>query len=423
MGRVELDGIGGPRAQARRRGVVVQAPGGGELLEHQAQLAQAGQALGGVGTERDGAGQRGAVEEVARGGAGRARQPGPAELGDERPRLARTPHRLVLVGLAGAGRALPEEVGGVEGEEGRAQQRGLRDAVVAVGERPQAEEELPDQRIGEEERAAARGVGDALGVEPGEQRHQAPGGDGEDGHVAVLHAPRAPGQRVGDPDAARVHQPAKVAGDGLALERPVLVHPVPASVVEVGREHVHRPRPVVRPVAGAGPRRLAPVLALHRQSRPRAVAGAAGSQGPVEDGAGGGVEGPAVGRPAEDPLEAVVQPRDQRRHAAEVRRQRHRQVRAAGDEPPHPVVGRDVGAAEAVDGLLGIADQGEGAAAEADLVPARGGGPALAEVEDDLGLQGVGVLELVTKTWSNRRWSAPRTSRSRARRSRSFSSR
>ncbi len=68
---------------------------------------------------------------------------------------------------------------------------------------------------------------------------------------------------------------------------------------------------------------------------------------------------------------------------------------AAHDDLPHAVVHGDVGAAEAIDGLLGIADQGEGALAQGDLVPAGGGGVALAEEEDDLGLQRVGVLELV----------------------------
>ena len=59
------------------------------------------------------------------------------------------------------------------------------------------------------------------------------------------------------------------------------------------------------------------------------------------------------------------------------------------------VVEGDVGAAEAVDGLLRVADHEELAGLELHLPPRRGARLALAEVEDDLRLQRVGVLELV----------------------------
>lgn len=72
----------------------------------------------------------------------------------------------------------------------------------------------PVQRVGEEQRAAARGVGHALGVEPVEEQRQGPGGHGEDGDVAPLHAPGLAHEGIGDLHVADLDQPAEVARQG-----------------------------------------------------------------------------------------------------------------------------------------------------------------------------------------------------------------
>ena len=64
----------------------------------------------------------------------------------------------------------------------------------------------------------------------------------------------------------------------------------------------------------------------------------------------------------------------------------------------HLFVDGDVGAAEAVDALLGIADHEELAGGQTDVAPVPGrrlGLRVLGQQEGDLGLQRVGVLELV----------------------------
>ena len=96
--------------------------------------------------------------------------------------------------------------------------------------------------------------------------------------------------------------------------------------------------------------------------------------------------------------EHVVDPLHHRRGGAEVladdlRRPGRR--RLTRDEPLHLVVHADVGAPEAVDGLLGVADHEQLAGLEHHVAPVVRPGLALAEEEDDLRLQRVGVLELV----------------------------
>ena len=67
----------------------------------------------------------------------------------------------------------------------------------------------------------------------------------------------------------------------------------------------------------------------------------------------------------------------------------------SADARLHPVVQRDVGAAKAVDRLLGVAHYKELAGLKPGEPPVGREGLALAQKEGDLGLQGVGILELV----------------------------
>ncbi len=100
----------------------------------------------------------------------------------------------------------------------------------------------------------------------------------------------------------------------------------------------------------------------------------------------------------EDVVEALVDEGEHGRDGAEVGGEGQDFPTARFDEALHLLVDRDVGAAEAVDALLGVADDEE-------LAGLRGGRRAspwpwarllvLGQEEGDLGLQGVGVLELV----------------------------
>ncbi len=84
------------------------------------------------------------------------------------------------------------------------------------------------------------------------------------------------------------------------------------------------------------------------------------------------------------------------RDAPEVRRERDvdRGVPARRSRR-HSVVHGDVGAPEAVDGLLRVADERQLAVGEQPPRPSARARLPLAEEEDDLGLERIGVLELV----------------------------
>ena len=277
VGRVELDGRVDPLAESRGRGVVVEALGGGHLLQDEAQLAQAGEALGAVRAEGHGAGERRPLEEIPGGGAGRAVEAVPAELAHEVARLPRPADALENLGgvrrrhVRAPRGLLEEEIGRIDREEGRAEEGRLGDAVVAVGDGAQAEQELPVKRILEEERAAPGGVGDARLVEPGEEQAEAPGRHGEHGDVAVADGPGPAVERVDDLVPARLDQPAEIAGEGLALEGPVLVDDGLRARREVEGQDVdgHRGRPA-----------------------------ASGDQGLVEHPARRGIEGPVGETPS-----------------------------------------------------------------------------------------------------------------------------
>jgi len=100
----------------------------------------------------------------------------------------------------------------------------------------------------------------------------------------------------------------------------------------------------------------------------------------------------------EDRREDLVHPVDELRRGAKVAGQLldpARPVRLPFDHPLHLVVERDVRAPEAVDGLLRVADHEQLPRFEDDLAPVTRSRFPLAQQQDDLGLQRVGVLELV----------------------------
>ena len=98
---------------------------------------------------------------------------------------------------------------------------------------------------------------------------------------------------------------------------------------------------------------------------------------------------------AEQRVERVVEPVQDAARTAEVDAQLRLANRALAQPLTDLVVHGDVGAAEAVDALLGIADDGELAGGQGQLVEPARTRAVLAQVEHDLRLQGVGVLELV----------------------------
>ena len=258
-----------------------------------------------------------------------------------------------------------------------------------------AEQELPVERVLEEERAAARRPGDAEPVQLGHEEPDVPGRVGEDGDVAEASRPRQADRGVGDPHEAAVHRAPDPGGQHLGLARSVGRRgSCPGGERQEGDARLTRAlAPLVEP------------LVRHR----------AGFQVEV---------GLSRRGWAEDLVEALVEVVDERRLAAEVGRERHEQVRPRRDDRADRLVDGDVGAAETVDRLLGVADQRELPRREHDVLPAARRGLALAQVEDDLRLERVGVLELVDEdVVEESSCSSARTGRSSRRRSRSRSRR
>ena len=83
------------------------------------------------------------------------------------------------------------------------------------------------------------------------------------------------------------------------------------------------------------------------------------------------------------------------RHAAKARRQVHKRGAPLLDPAADLAIDGDVGAAEAVDRLLGIADDEEAAGLRLRLAPVGLARIVGGEEQEDLGLQRIGVLELV----------------------------
>ena len=109
----------------------------------------------------------------------------------------------------------------------------------------------------------------------------------------------------------------------------------------------------------------------------------------------GGEAGLPIGR--EHGLEALVDEGEDRGAGAEIGGDRQEAVGVLGAEGVARLhIGADIGAAEAIDRLLGIADQEERARPDAEPGPVVVAIDRLAaKPPEDLGLQGIGVLELV----------------------------
>src|SRR5581483_10188746 len=110
---------------------------------------------------------------------------------------------------------------------------------------------------------------------------------------------------------------------------------------------------------------------------------------------------------AEEPPELAVHEREETRAAPEARHEAHREGALRAEHPVRLRVHEDVGAAEPVDRLLRVADDRHAPRPQTDLPPVPGGGAVLAEEEDDLALEGVGVLELVHEDVGEERLEAP----------------
>lgn len=103
----------------------------------------------------------------------------------------------------------------------------------------------------------------------------------------------------------------------------------------------------------------------------------------------------SIGR--EHGLEALVDESQDRGAGAEIGRDRQQAVGGLGAKGVARLdIGADVGAAKAIDRLLGIADQEQRARPDVKARPVIGVVDGLtAQTPEDLGLQGIGVLELV----------------------------
>ena len=94
--------------------------------------------------------------------------------------------------------------------------------------------------------------------------------------------------------------------------------------------------------------------------------------------------------------EAAVDVFEDARSRAKIRRDPKYVVGKLGlDRVPYREVGGEIGSSEAVDGLLGIADQEKLAGSEAALLPGTGGFVGSGQEKKDFRLHGIRVLELV----------------------------
>ncbi|MEO7734971.1 MAG: hypothetical protein ABIY55_28715, partial [Kofleriaceae bacterium] len=92
-------------------------------------------------------------------------------------------------------------------KERRPKQGGERDAVIAIGERAQAQQEPTVERIAQEQGPAARRVGHLVARKGLEQQRQVGRGDREHADVAVADRPSLLGDRIDDPGLTHAHQP------------------------------------------------------------------------------------------------------------------------------------------------------------------------------------------------------------------------
>ena len=262
------------------------------------------------------------------------------------------------------GRGVPDQVV-VPAAERRGPERGHQVHLVGrVVDRPQDGQELLDLVGGEDQRARLEAVGDAGPVEGVEEQGQARAGRDEHGLVPV------PGRMFAS---RRAHGPALVAdpphggGQLPGLGDPDHVDPrglpVGAGSHRPAQEHHGRHRRVVGRQGG--------VESLVRRLQPRSS---------------------RSDQFGEDPVDPV----DDRGDRAEVDAQREA---VPGEAVPHPEEEPHVGPAEAVDGLLGVADEEEPAPLDVQLLPRHRPVPrarrSAGDADGQLGLDGVGVLELV----------------------------
>ena len=224
MGRVELDGLIHPLPHAGGRGVVVESFVGGELLQEQAKLAQPREALRAVRARGDVAREGRAFQQIPRGRAGRAVESRRRRSTDEIASFARAKGGFSGGRLSGrvAARSRRRSAGSTAKKGGRSS-AAIGDAVVAVRDGSQAEQELPVERVLEKEDSAARGVRDAFVVQRSKQKRKAPCRDRQDRDIAVSHLPGAAcraGRRSGRRPS---RQPAQIASQRPAFELAVLI--------------------------------------------------------------------------------------------------------------------------------------------------------------------------------------------------------
>src|SRR5262249_54134311 len=152
------------------------------------------------------------------------------------------------------------------------------------------------------------------------------------------------------------------------------------------------------------------------------AAGAPGVEALLEHATRPQVEGPPVRRALEHAVEPIVEPRDQRGHAAKIRGQRDAERVLVGEQAADAVVHRDVGTAEAIDRLLGIAASVSEPGRSATSSQREASGTISHRYSTISAWSGSVSWNSSTNTWSNNCWSCPRTARSQASKSRSFTS-
>ena len=269
--RVELDGIDRPIAQPRRRGVVVEPLGRRESARARRHSSRSRVSRWApFGPERDGA-----ARTPVRSSRSRAVAPG----GRSNRRAPQLPHELAgrarTASRSSARRLRPPRArtrsAQVDGEERRPEQRGLGDAVVAVGERAQAEQELAVQRIltGRACRRA-RCTGCPRASSAGNSSAQPPGGDGQHGDVAV--AARGAARRSTGSTHLRRRSPRPASADSAPAlgprargTRPPCLSPSPKSN---GTTCTAGPRVVRRGRAASGWWKTRPVGRVEAAGRP-----------------------------------------------------------------------------------------------------------------------------------------------------------
>ena len=135
-------------------------------------------------------GRKLSAPQIARGCARRPVEAPSSQLADELTRFSDARHRLIArIGTAPADGSFSQQIQEVNPKERRPEQCRFGHTVIAVGDRPKPQQELPVEWVLQEQRPTARSVGDAHRVETWEQERKSPRGYSKDSNIPLADGP------------------------------------------------------------------------------------------------------------------------------------------------------------------------------------------------------------------------------------------